>query len=739
MTRSFSPNDNNDDLAVIAVKQLAASSSPPAPIMIPYRQAFTYDWLGNLLSVTNGTTSTPVGTMPSILDSLPVTNRQSSVSVTSDSFSYTVPAGGANKLLVVLLAIGADKSSSLAATQNGASLTCRKISGSITRAYHFYCYLASPASGTFSISWSGGTVFQYSIFTLQNAAQSSPIDVSNVTDLTTTGTTLSTNVTTTQGNDLLLDNDIGTGGSVTYSFGTGQTGIFSGSPSDVLGCNTASYKSAASSAGTETMTRTYSPNDNNDDLAVVAVKAAPPAAMPSGMSTTTVYVYGATGWANPDALTSLGNGFSTTTYSYDSNGNLLQAGGWSYMWDYLNRMLASGYNNSTTTYAYDPSGARVLQTSTTSTTYYPNKYYSFTSTKIGANTYATSTNYIWNGDTLLATIDQKLYNGAATGSPITRYIHPDHLGSTNAVTDQNGSLVQLLDYYPYGATRVSTSSYPTNEKRQYIDQFSDAQTGLNYLNARYYNSAQGQFLSEDPVFWEDPKQQNLQDPQSLNVYSYSTNNPITKKDPTGLQVAGGFDDVAAATILARLGAWAIPVVRTALTTGLVSTDAQIASDVYQQANNGKTSINPGSLFNTFVQGLAFGAAAETGAGFISPLAAPFFRTAKTAKVFGQTVSAGSVTFGVDSVNGDLSPWQTTEDVTFSMLSTYGATKIVGVPRGSDVKSFSSPVFFTGNQMSNASRNAATSQGIQSALSSLVSALQGLLVSLQSHQSNSKSK
>src|SRR6516162_4980433 len=135
----------------------------------------------------------------------------------------------------------------------------------------------------------------------------------------------------------------------------------------------------------------------------------------------------------------------TTTYAYDANGNLIQAGGWAYMWDYLNRMLASGYNNSTTTYAYDPSGARVLQTSTTSTTYYPNKYYSLTSNKAGSNTYATSTNYIWNGDTLLATVDQPLYNGAATGTAITRYLHPDHLGSTNAVTDQNGSLVQLMD------------------------------------------------------------------------------------------------------------------------------------------------------------------------------------------------------------------------------------------------------------------------------------------------------
>jgi RHS repeat-associated protein len=229
---------------------------------------------------------------------------------------------------------------------------------------------------------------------------------------------------------------------------------------------------------------------------------------------------------------------STTTYTYDANGNLVQAGGWSYMWDYLNRMLASGLNNSTTTYAYDPAGNRVLQTSTTSATYYPNKYYSFTSTKSGANTYATSTNYVFNGDTLLATMDQALYNGVATGSPITRYIHPDHLGSTNAVTDQNGSLVQLMDYYPYGATRIATSTYPTNEKRQYIDQFSDAQTNLNYLNARYYSPTQGQFLSEDPVFWGDSKAQLLMDPQSFNTYSYSEDNPIVREDPLGKMAIG---------------------------------------------------------------------------------------------------------------------------------------------------------------------------------------------------------
>jgi RHS repeat-associated protein len=243
----------------------------------------------------------------------------------------------------------------------------------------------------------------------------------------------------------------------------------------------------------------------------------------------------------------------TTTYTYDANGNVTKAGGWSYVWDYLNRMLASGYNNSTTTYGYDTTGARVLQTSTTSTSYYPSKYFSVASTTIGGASYATSTNYIWLGDTLLGTIDQKLYNGTATGTAITRYVHPDHLGSIDVVTDASGTVVQLLDYYPYGATRVSTSTYPTNEKRQYINQFMDAQTGLDYLNARYYDAARGQFLSQDPVFLalgtpqsEALSQQRtaylLSDPQQLGAYSYSRDNPIVHKDPSGN--AFGVDDAA---------------------------------------------------------------------------------------------------------------------------------------------------------------------------------------------------
>jgi hypothetical protein len=47
---------------------------------------------------------------------------------------------------------------------------------------------------------------------------------------------------------------------------------------------------------------------------------------------------------------------------------------------------------------------------------------------------------------LLSTVDQKFVNGVASGTAVVAYVHPDHLGSTNVVTDANQNLVQTLDY-----------------------------------------------------------------------------------------------------------------------------------------------------------------------------------------------------------------------------------------------------------------------------------------------------
>src|SRR5713101_320004 len=59
------------------------------------------------------------------------------------------------------------------------------------------------------------------------------------------------------------------------------------------------------------------------------------------------------------------------------------------------------------------------------------------------------------------------------------------------------------------------------------------------LQARYMDGSKGQFMSEDPIFLGDPRQQVLTDPQSLNSYSYANDNPTTKSDPTGKCIYDG--------------------------------------------------------------------------------------------------------------------------------------------------------------------------------------------------------
>jgi RHS repeat-associated protein len=249
------------------------------------------------------------------------------------------------------------------------------------------------------------------------------------------------------------------------------------------------------------------------------------------------YTYAGIGYANPHALTQLSSGYSTSTFVYDNDGNVAQkttdGTTTTYIWDYANRLIALGSGGATTTYGYDYSGTRVYQiVAAASTTTYPFKFFSAASSTKSSNNFATSTEYVFNGDTLLATVDQAFKNGSATGTPATRYIHPDHLGSTNVVTDASGTVVQTLDYYPYGATRISQSTGGADSARKYIDQFADA-SGLNYLQARYQDPQRGQFISQDPVFWESPKDQDLENPQSLNSYAYANDNPITRKDPSG--------------------------------------------------------------------------------------------------------------------------------------------------------------------------------------------------------------
>src|SRR5260370_33322115 len=98
----------------------------------------------------------------------------------------------------------------------------------------------------------------------------------------------------------------------------------------------------------------------------------------------------------------------------------------------------------TTTYGYDAFGSRVFQSTGTTTTLYPMKWYSVASSTGTGAKYATTTEYIFNGDSLVSTTDQQTASGPATGTAQTHSTHPHHLGRTNVVTNASGTVVQTL-------------------------------------------------------------------------------------------------------------------------------------------------------------------------------------------------------------------------------------------------------------------------------------------------------
>jgi RHS repeat-associated protein len=104
------------------------------------------------------------------------------------------------------------------------------------------------------------------------------------------------------------------------------------------------------------------------------------------------------------------------------------------------------------------------------------------------------------------------------------YIYTDPQGTPLAEADTNGNLVGSFDYRPYGSTVIA--SVPTNIG--YTGHVSDSDTGLVYMQARYYDPDSGSFLSVDP------KRGKMGDMYHFGDYSYASDNPVRYIDPDGL-------------------------------------------------------------------------------------------------------------------------------------------------------------------------------------------------------------
>lgn len=132
-----------------------------------------------------------------------------------------------------------------------------------------------------------------------------------------------------------------------------------------------------------------------------------------------------------------------------------------------------------------------------------------------------------------------------TEKSILNYHLTDHLGSISLSTDTTGNVSSLTTFYPYGKISKEENVSGNKEQRGYIGEEFDRESGLSYLNARYYDGGRGQFLSQDPVFFEvgtsEEGKEILSKPQLQNSYSYAGGNPIINKDPSGRYLETALD------------------------------------------------------------------------------------------------------------------------------------------------------------------------------------------------------
>ena len=113
------------------------------------------------------------------------------------------------------------------------------------------------------------------------------------------------------------------------------------------------------------------------------------------------------------------------------------------------------------------------------------------------------------------------------------YIYTDPQGTPLAEADTNGNITASFDYAPYGAQAIGT---PQNGPG-YTGHVNDPDTGLIYMQARYYDPGIGRFLSVDPMTVDSKG-------GSFNRYWYANNNPYRFTDPDGRQVIGSPNDFA---------------------------------------------------------------------------------------------------------------------------------------------------------------------------------------------------
>lgn len=243
-------------------------------------------------------------------------------------------------------------------------------------------------------------------------------------------------------------------------------------------------------------------------------------------------------------------GPTTTTSTYDlaheltalrvvSGTTLTQSATLSYNTDGDRTSQADAVSGATTTFGYDQAD-RLTSMSVSATTGITSATYNYDGdglrqskvigTQVLTETWDTTgqlpvllqdgaTRYVTGPDGLPI---EQVSSNAQGAVQVAYYLH-DQLGSTRALLDSSGNTLATYSYDAYGNSTGGVNAGTVTTPLGFAGQYTDVETGLQYLRARYYDPATAQFVSHDPL-----------EIVTKQPYAYTADDPLNAIDPSGL-------------------------------------------------------------------------------------------------------------------------------------------------------------------------------------------------------------
>ena len=134
--------------------------------------------------------------------------------------------------------------------------------------------------------------------------------------------------------------------------------------------------------------------------------------------------------------------------------------------------------------------------------------------------------YEWNGYTPLGMIIKVKNDNGEFETKVYQFI-TNHRGDVLIIRDSEDQEVGSYQYDAYGNVLTVEGTVARENPIRYAGYYYDEETKNYYLQARYYNPANGSFLALDPHPGD------ADEPLSQNGYTYANNNPVMNVDPSG--------------------------------------------------------------------------------------------------------------------------------------------------------------------------------------------------------------